>query len=521
LPDHSDGGDAAAGSAAMAAYRRLEERFRRLTALRDAEAMLHWDLATMMPPGGMASRAEQLATLKALRHGLITAPEVADWLAAAEEEGSGADPGLDAWQRANVVEMRRLHAHATALSEAQVEALSRAASACEAAWREARAEACFATVLPSLTALLDQVRAAAAAKAQALRLSPYDALLDEYEPDGRSAAIDAVFADLARFLPGFLAQVMERQAREPAPLAPPGPFPIERQRQLGIRCMELFGFDFHHGRLDVSLHPFCGGTPDDVRITTRYDEADFRGALMGVLHETGHALYERGLPAPWRGQPVGDARGMVLHESQSLLIEMQVCRSRPFLAFAAPVIAEVLGGADAGHDGAAWQADNLYRHYTRVAPGFIRVDADEVTYPAHVILRYRLERAMIAGDLAPADLPGAWADGMAALLGVVPPDDRQGCLQDIHWYDGAWGYFPTYTLGAMAAAQLFAAAKGALPGLAADLARGDPAPLIGWLREKVHGFGSSLATDAILAAATGRPLDATAFKRHLSERYLS
>lgn len=519
MPDRSDRRSDAAGSAAIAAYGRLEQRFRRLTALRDAEAMLHWDLATMMPPGGMAARAEQLATLKALRHGLITAPEVADWLAAAAE-GAGPEDGFDHWQRANIGEMQRLHDHATALTEGQVEALSRATSACEAAWRDARAEARFATVLPSFTALLAQVREAAEAKAAALGLSPYDALLDEYEPGGRSAAIDGVFADLAAFLPGFLAQVMERQAAAPRAVEPPGPFPIERQRQLGIRFMELFGFDFHHGRLDVSLHPFCGGTPDDVRITTRYDEADFRGALMGVLHETGHALYERGLPAAWRGQPVGDARGMVLHESQSLLIEMQVGRSRPFLAFAAPVIAEALCGSGAAGQGEAWQADNLFRHYTRVAPGFIRVDADEVTYPAHVILRYRLERAMIAGELAPADLPGAWADGMAALLGLVPPDDRVGCLQDIHWYDGAWGYFPTYTLGAMAAAQLFAAAAAALPGLAGDLARGEAAPLVGWLREAVHSRGSSLSTDAILTEATGRPLDAAAFKSHLLSRYL-
>ena len=252
--------------------------------------------------------------------------------------------------------------------------------------------------------------------------------------------------------------------------------------------MERLGFDFHHGRLDVSLHPFCGGTPDDVRITTRYDEADFRSALMGVMHETGHALYERGLPAAWRGLPVGDARGMMLHESQSLLIEMQVCRSRAFLAFAAPLLREAFGG-----DGPAWRADNLYRYYTRVEPGFIRVEADEVTYPAHVILRYDLERAMIAGDLDPADLPGAWNDGMRKLLGITPPNDRLGCLQDIHWYDGAWGYFPTYTLGAMAAAQIFQAAVAAEPAIPDGIARGEFAPLVGWLRANVHGKGSLLS----------------------------
>jgi carboxypeptidase Taq len=325
-----------------------------------------------------------------------------------------------------------------------------------------------------------------------------------------------MFADLGRFLPGFLGQVMERQAALPPTAEPAGPFPIERQRELGVRFMERLGFDFNHGRLDVSLHPFCGGTPDDVRITTRYDESDFRPALMGVLHETGHALYERGLPANWRGQPVGEARGMTMHESQSLLIEMQVCRSRAFLRFAAPLVRDTLGG-----DGPAWDEANLWRHYTLVRPGFIRVDADEVTYPAHVILRYRLERAMIAGDLAPADLPGAWNEGMRDLLGLTPPDDRLGCLQDIHWYDGAWGYFPTYTLGAIAAAQIFAAVMAADDRVGPGIGEGDFTPLIAWLKRHIHGKGSLVSTNDLLTEATGRPLDVGAFKDHLTRRYLS
>ncbi|MGF1640627.1 MAG: carboxypeptidase M32 [Rhodospirillales bacterium] len=492
------------------AYERLEDRFRRLLALRDAEAMLHWDLATMMPKGGAEARGEQLAVLKSLRHGLLTAPETGAWLAAADEGADG-----DPWRAANLREMRRLWTHATALTGEQVEALARATSACEAAWRDARADDDFARVLPKLRALLALVRETAAVKAERLGVAPYDALLDEYEPDGRSAEIDRIFADLEAFLPGFLAAVRERQASAPPVIEPRGPFPIERQRALAVRLMALLGFDFHHGRLDVSLHPFCGGTPDDVRITTRYDEADFTSALMGVLHETGHALYERGLPRAWRLQPVGDARGMTLHESQSLLIEMQVCRSRPFLVFAAPIIKEMLGG-----DGAAWDADNLYRLYTRVRPGFIRVDADEVTYPVHVILRYRLEKAMIAGDLEAADLPAAWNEGMERLIGLRPPNDRLGCLQDIHWYDGAWGYFPTYTLGAMTAAQLFASAVAAEPAIETAISAGDFGPLVQWLAAAVHGRGSLLSTRALLIAVTGRPLDTQVFKAHLRRRYL-
>lgn len=495
-------------------YRQLEDRFRRLSALADAEAMLHWDLATMMPRGGAEARAEQLATLKALRHGLLTASEVADWLAAADGEL------LDDWQRANVREMGRIHAHAVALDEAQVEALSRATSACESVWREARAESDFARVLPSLRTLLGLVREVAAAKAERLKLAPYDALLDEFEPDGRAAAIDELFADLAAFLGPFLAAVVERRASRPAPVAAAGPFAIEDQRRIAVRLMQALGFDFDHGRLDVSLHPFCGGTPDDVRITTRYDEADYRSALMGVMHETGHALYQRNLPITWRGQPVGDARGMVLHESQSLLIEMQLCRSRPFLAFAAPLLRDVLGGNKATPADAAWDADNLYRHYTRVEPGLIRVEADEVTYPLHVILRYQLERSMLAGDLDPGDLPEAWNDGMTRLIGLRPPDDRLGCLQDIHWYDGAWGYFPTYTLGAMAAAQIFEAACVADGSIVDGIARGDFAPLLSWLARSVHGQGSRYSSRELLLRATGSPLSSAAFKAHLQRRYL-
>ncbi len=252
--------------------------------------------------------------------------------------------------------------------------------------------------------------------------------------------------------------------------------------------MEAIGFDFDHGRLDVSLHPFSGGTPDDVRITTRYEEEDFRRALMGVLHETGHAMYERGLPVAWRRQPVGRARGMSIHESQSLLIEMQVCRSREFQVFVAPILREAFGVS-----GPAWEAENLYRLGTQVERSFIRVDADEVTYPAHVILRYRLERALIAGDLALKDLACSlerWHE-VAARHRAARRSPWLPARCDIHLVlDGAFGYFPTYTLGAMTAAQLFDAAKRADPAILPRIGRGDFAPLMAWLRENVHGKAS-------------------------------
>lgn len=490
-------------------YRKLEDRFRRLAALRDAEAILHWDWSAMMPSGAAVGRSGQLAELKAVQHGLLASPETADLLAAAAGEN------LDGWRKANLREMKRRWVHASALSETLVAALSRAASACETVWRASRPAGDFAAVAPSLEALLALVREAAAAKGEKLRMSHYDALLDAYEPFARAQEIDAEFSSLKAFLPDFLAQVLERQAQKPEPLRPQGPFPADRQRRLCARLMKALGFDFDHGRLDVSLHPFCGGAADDVRITTRYDVDDFTSGVMGALHETGHALYEMGLPKEWRGQPVGDALGMAVHESQSLLIEMQVCRGADFLSFAAPLMAEALGG-----DGPAWTAENLTGLYAHVAPGFIRVDADEVTYPLHVILRYELEKAMIAGELEVSGLPAAWNDGMKRLLGLTPPSDREGCLQDIHWFGGDFGYFPTYTLGAMAAAQLFEAARESGAAIGDGIRRGDFAPLRAWLGANVHCKGSMPTSKELMIQATGRELDPEAFQRHLKARYL-
>jgi carboxypeptidase Taq len=496
----------------MSAYGELEARYRRIDALGGALSVLSWDQATMMPAGGAEARAEQMATLSVIRHSMLTDPMLGDLMSAAEDAAI-ADP----WQAANLREMRRAWRHANALGSRLVDARARASSACEMRWRTARADNDFAGLLPSFEPLLELTREVAAAKGEAFGCQPYDALLDEYEPGGRAQAIDVHFAELAASLPSILSEAVRRQAAQGRPALPAGPFPVAAQRALGVRLMEALGFDFRHGRLDVSLHPFTGGVPDDIRITTRYTETDFTRALMGVLHETGHALYERGLPAAWRGQPVGEARGMTAHESQSLLIEMQVCRGREFLSYLAPLLREAFGGV-----GPYWREESLARIATKVEPGLIRVDADEVTYPLHVILRYRIERQLLAGELALADLPEAWRRGMRDLLGVEAPDDRDGCLQDIHWPSGSFGYFPTYTLGAMAAAQLFAAACEQDAAIKPGIAKGDFAPLLAWLKTKVHGRGSlDATTDDLLVHATGKPLGVAAFEAHLCARYLA
>ena len=496
----------------MTAYDRLTERFTRIATLGEASSVLGWDAATMMPPGGGAARGDQLAVLAGLVHSLLTAPEIGDDLAAAEAEAGTLDP----WQQANLRLMRKSYVRATALPRDLVEAQARANSACEKIWRGARGGSDFASVRPAFAEVVRLVRASAEALAAALGLSPYDALLDGFQHGARAATVAPVFADYQAFLRRALPQAEARQARQPAPIRPQGPFPIASQEALCRRLSERLGLDFNHARLDRSAHPFSGGTRADVRITTRYDEADFAPAVLAVVHETGHALYERGLPAAFDRQPVGEAAGMAAHESQSLIVEMQACRSDAFLSWLGPELHATFGG-----DAAPYRPDNLARLWRHVERGFIRVDADEMTYPAHVILRFRLEQAMVAGALTVEELPGAWNEGFADLLGKPPPDDARGCLQDIHWYDGAFGYFPSYTLGAMAAAQLMAAARRDVPGIDAGLARGDMSPLLGWLAAKVHSQGSLLGFDDLLRAATGKPLDPDDFQAHLTARYLA
>jgi carboxypeptidase Taq len=495
----------------MTAYDRLAARFARMATLGEASSVLSWDAATMMPAGGGAARGDQLAVLAGMQHSLLLAPGVDEDLAEAE-----AADETDAWRAANLRLMRHAYTRASALPPDLVEAEARANSACEKVWREARRLSDFAMVRPHLQEVVHLAQEAAAALASALDLHPYDALMDGYQRGMRTADVSRVFSDYEAFLREALPRAEERQARNPEPQRPAGPFPIAVQEALCRRVAEGLGLDFAHARLDRSAHPFSGGTQTDVRITSRYDETDFTQAVLAVVHETGHALYERGLPVAWARQPVGEAAGMAAHESQSLIVEMQACRSDAFLAWLGPELHGAFGG-----DAAPYRSANLARMWRRVERSLIRVDADEMTYPAHVILRFRLEQALVAGSLAVADLPGAWNDGVHSLLGITVPDDRRGCLQDIHWYDGAFGYFPSYTLGAMAAAQLMAAARRSGPELDAALERGELKPLLGWLRVNVHGNGSLLEFNELLSQATGKSLDPSDFQAHLAARYLS
>jgi len=494
----------------MTPYERLTDRFTRIATIGEATAVLHWDASAMMPAGGAAARGDQLAVLAGVEHAMLTDAGVGDDLVAAEHA-----PPDGEWDAVNLKLMRHAYSRATALPPDLVEAQARANAACEQVWREARAQSDFAAVSPYLAEVVCLSRQAADALAAELKLSPYDALMDGFQRGITAADVEPVFDRYERWMRDALPRAEEREAQRGPAVRLDGVFPADRQEGLCRHLSARAGLEPSHFRLDRSAHPFCGGTPTDVRITTRYNERDPAQALMGVLHETGHALYERGLPDAFARQPVGQAAGMAAHESQSLIMEMQACRSDPFLRWLGPTLHGTFGG-----EAAQFDPDNLCRLWRRVERGFIRVDADEMTYPAHVILRFRLERALIAGDLVVADLPGAWRDGLQGLLGIVPPDDARGCLQDIHWYDGLFGYFPSYTLGAMGAAQLMSAARREVEGLDADIGRGDLLGLLQWLRAKVHGQGNRLGFNDLLAFATGSRLDPSFFEAHLTARYL-
>lgn len=490
------------------AYSQLRSTFARLSRFNHLSAIAGWDMAAMMPPAGSKARSEALAELSVLSHQILTAKQVGEWLNQAESED------LNDLERADLREMRRKYQQSAVLPESLVQEKSLAGARCEHAWRIQRKSNDWDSFAENLREVVRLSREEAKLRSEATGVGLYDSLLDMYEPGMTSAKLDELFGDLKTWLPNLLKTVVEKQKSETR-VAPVGPFDIEKQRQLGLQVMGRLGFNFDAGRLDVSAHPFCGGVPEDVRITTRYNEHEFLSAMMGVIHETGHARYEQNLPKEWLGQPVSNARSMGVHESQSLLFEMQLGCSEPFLKSIYPLVIEQFGQRE-GLD-----ESNFIKLNQRVEAGLIRVDADEVSYPAHVILRYEIEKALIEGEIEVEDIPALWNRKMKEYLGIDTVGNyRDGCMQDIHWTDGGFGYFPTYTLGAMYAAQLFQCANHAIPTLQDDIARGDLTALFQWLQQNIWQHGSRFTTDQLIKNATGETLNPAYFRKHLESRYL-
>ncbi len=491
-------------------YRRVAHRFALAQKLSAAGMILNWDAQTHMPRGGASARAEEMAALTEVETDLIGSPAAGDELAEAEAMASALEPA----ESADLTEMRRLHVHSAAAPKDLLTAKARQSQELQALWAQARADNDFAAFAGPFAALLPLIREIAAAKAEALGVSRYSALIDHYDPGVSEAVIDPIFARLEGFLPPLIAKVRERQARWPAAIPFPS-VPVERQSELSYRLADVVGHQRDHYRIDPTAHPFAVPYgPGDVRFTTRYD-ANPRFGIFATLHEAGHAMYEFNLPRELSFRPAGVARGATAHESQSLSVEKIAGRSREFLSFLAPAMDEAFGG-----DPAPWSTTNVLNVVRRLEDGFIRVEADEVTYPLHIILRYRLEKALLAGDLAVADIPGAWNDGFESLLGRRPPDDARGCLQDIHWSAGLFGYFPNYAMGLVLAAQLFAAATKANPDILPALASGDFRPYFAWVKPNVHARASLVDFATLVGEATGGPLSVEAFERHLTKRYL-
>jgi carboxypeptidase Taq len=486
-------------------FAKLDDLCRKLDSLSHALSMLGVDEAVMMPEGGGEKRAEAIAALSGMYHDMASAPYIADLIAKAESES------LDNLQRIAVKEFKRSYINRTCLSSAFVQKQTQQRLRCEQLWRQLRPAGDWKGFLPAFSAVIDTMREEANMRADALKLSPYDALAEQYDPGARVAEIEPVFDELKIFLKDFIPQAVEKQKSKT--LKPLGAsYAIDAQKALGTEVMTALGFDFNHGRLDISHHPFCGGVPTDVRMTTRYRTDEFLSALMGIMHETGHGLYEQGLPKDWGHWPSGGARGMAMHESQSLFVEKQIGRNPAFWQWALPLLQK--------HFGETWSQAQILAHVHRVKPGLIRVDADEVTYPMHVILRFELEQDLVAGNMKPQDIPAAWDDKMTRYLNLSTKDNmKDGPMQDVHWPSGAFGYFPSYTLGALMAAQQWAAITREHPKVNDDLAKGDFGFTTEWRRKNIWSKASTTSTPELMQKATGEALNAKYFIQHVKQRY--
>lgn len=462
----------------------------RLSAMERVAGLLNWDQETQMPARGAVQRGAEAAAVATAIHELASAPRLADLCDAAEAE----DP--DAAAAANVREARRQHARATRVPGTLAAEIASVTSQAQGIWAQARAAKDFAAFAPTLAHVILLKRAEAACLAEPGQ-SPYDALIDDFEPGMTAEALAAMFAALRPGLVDLRARIAETGLAGPAaPFA--GVFAREAQLALSRRIGAALGYDWEAGRVDLAVHPFCSGRLHDVRITTRIDPADPLGNVYSTVHELGHALYEQGLDPELGLTPAGAAASMGVHESQSRLYENQIGRSHAFALWLYPQLTEAFG--EIGLAG----PEDLHRVNNAVATGFIRTEADEVHYNLHVMMRFELERALLSGALEAEGLEDAWNARFKEDFGLAVPDAALGVLQDVHWSVGLFGYFPTYTLGNVYAATLDAAIRADIPDLDARVAEGDFAPLLGWLRPRVHRRGKLAAPEAIIAEAAGR-----------------
>ena len=492
----------------MRAYTKLKEIFKDASLSSDIAGILHWDMSTMMPSNSRNQRAEQLAYLSKLSHDKISSNEVRDLILEAKSEE------LNQNETYNLREIEREHKLTSSVPSDLIQKISRTSAKCEGEWQDARKNSNFNLIKNSLGELIKLTKEEADILGKEFNLSPYEALVNKFEPGSSTKLIANVFDDLQQFLTPLIDTIIEKQRSQNI-------LPIQykisenQQKVIAEHIMKIIGFDFKRGRLDKSVHPFCGGSTNDVRITTRYNEDNPFSSLDGVMHETGHALYELNLPEKWSHQPVGKSRGMAMHESQSLLIEMQITRSLAFKTFLSKLLKDKFNIIDKSFD-----ANNLYLLGTRVEKSFIRVESDEVTYPLHIILRFNLERKIFNNEIGVNDIPEAWNDEYKKLFDKKVEKDTDGCLQDVHWYAGLFGYFPTYSLGALTAAQFASQLRIDLPKLDLNIEKGKFDDLVNWLKTNIHEKASFFSTNEVLEQVTNSSLNAKYFKNYINNRYL-
>ena len=492
-------------AATAAAYDDLLDRVGRISNVAHAKELLSWDQQVTMPEAGTPARSRQLSALSAVEHDLLTADELARIL----DELEGAD--LDGDQRAVVREVRREQERAARVPTDLVERISAASSEALTAWREAREADDFDAFAPHLEELVELKRRYA--EHVDPDRDPYEVLFEEYEPCLPLGHAEDVLTDLRDAVVPLVDEIRASDA-DLATDAFAGTFAADAQESLMREALDLLGYPWERGRLDEAPHPFSTGTAFDARITTRYDESEPIGGLLSTIHEFGHATYTLGLPDDAYGTPLGEARDLSIHESQSRLWENHVGRSTAFWEQFLPTVVEAFPDVGDVSVREAYEAVNA------VDPSnLIRVEADELTYHLHIVLRFEIERDLIRGDLAVADVPEVWNDRMESYLGIRPETDAEGCLQDVHWSHGAFGYFPTYSLGSVVAAQLYDAAERDIEGLEGRIRAAEFDRLHEWLTDNVHRHGKRYETNELVRRATGEDVTADAFVDYATAKY--
>jgi carboxypeptidase Taq len=494
-------------SESFPAYRKLLKRVREIGLLDSTNSVLSWDEETYLPTKALAHRAEQMAYLSGRAHRLFTASQVGDLMAECEQHGFPSESE----EAANVREWRRSYERKTKIPTRLVEKFQRIRSHAREAWGQARQQSKFKLFKPHFQKLLDlQLQFA---DLWGYTGSPYNAHLDEYEPGARTEDLREVFAALRPEIVSLLGPAVERSKAVPRSTLH-GHYPVASQQAFNHGVAQAMGFDFESGRIDTTTHPFCSGLgPNDCRLTTRYSEEDFTVSLYGIMHEAGHGLYDQGLPKEHFGAPLGNAISLGIHESQSRLWENQVGRSLDFWRHWHPIACKHFPEL------ARLTPEQIHAAVNHVQPSFIRVEADQVTYDLHIILRFEVELKLLERQLDVADVPAYWNEQFEKMFGLKVTKDSDGCLQDIHWSIGLLGYFPTYTLGNLNAAQLMRKARTENPSLDSELARGEYGSLLAWLREKVHRHGMRYHPQALMKLATGQPTDSSAHLANLREKF--